>query len=201
MKVSRRYVFGAPSRQVYALTCLGSVDVRVVQPFAPPTITGASSLLWLRLTSQRSLLLQLLLSVRPHGISRHSFLVYLPNLPAWVTFAFGASRLFARLPAIQAFVFGFCPSGYDFAMASSLPHLAVWNLPVAMGFVGNYAPDGLSPQNDGMPVVRTEKAELLGLFLMEGIHANGSCDRNVIRINLIAHGNRYGRGKLQHRIG
>lgn len=84
-----------------------------------------SSLLWLRLTSCDSLLLRVLPFTRSHGISRHSFLVYLPKLPAWVTIAFGASRLFARLPAMQAFVFGSCPSGYDFAMASSLPHLTV----------------------------------------------------------------------------
>ena len=40
--------------------------------------------------------------VRPHGISHQSFLVYLPNLPAWVTFAFWTSRLLARLSVMQA---------------------------------------------------------------------------------------------------
>ena len=30
--------------------------------------------------------------MRPHGISHQSFLVYLPNLPAWVTIAFWISR-------------------------------------------------------------------------------------------------------------
>jgi hypothetical protein len=31
-------------------------------------------------------------------------------------------------------------------------------LGVALGFVGNYAPCGLSPQTDGMPVVQTQAA-------------------------------------------
>ena len=54
---------------------------------------------------------------------------------------------------MQALVLGFCSSGYDFAIASSRPHLTMWTLQVAFGFVGNYAPCGLSPQTDGMPVI------------------------------------------------
>ena len=49
---------------------------------------------------------------------------------------------------------GFCSSGYDFAIPSSRPHLTVQTLGVALGFVGNCAPCGLSPQTDGMPVIR-----------------------------------------------
>jgi hypothetical protein len=63
--------------------------------------------------------------VRSHGISRQSFLVYLPDLPAWVTIAFWTSLLHASLSAMQALVSGFCSSGYDFAIASSLPHLTM----------------------------------------------------------------------------
>ncbi len=29
-----------------------------------------------------------------------------------------------------------------------------------MGFVGNYAPRGLSPQTDGMPVIHTKKGHI-----------------------------------------
>ena len=54
---------------------------------------------------------------------------------------------------MQALVLGFCSSGYDFAIPSSRLHLAIQTLGVAIGFVGNYAPCGLSPQTDGMPVI------------------------------------------------
>ena len=50
-------------------------------------------------------------------------------------------------------VSGFCSSGYDFAIPSSRLHLTMQTLGVALGFVGNYAPCGLSPQTDGMPVI------------------------------------------------
>jgi len=115
------------------------------------------SVLWSLLTSHSSLLLQVSLSVRPHGISHQSFLVYLPNLPTWVTVTFWTSLLLASSSAMQALVLDFCSSGYDFAIASSLPHLTMWNLQVALGFVGNYAPCGLSPQIDGMPVILKNK--------------------------------------------
>ena len=59
----------------------------------------------------------------------------------------------AHLSAIQAFVLGFCTSGYDFAIASSRPHLTMRTLQVAIGFAGNCAPCGLSPQTNGMPVI------------------------------------------------
>ena len=59
----------------------------------------------------------------------------------------------AHLSAIQAFVLGFCSSGYDFAIASSRPHLTMRTLQVAIGFAGNCAPCGLSPQTNGMPVI------------------------------------------------
>ena len=48
---------------------------------------------------------------------------------------------------------GFCSSGYDFAIPSSRLYLTIQTLGVALGFVGNYAPCGLSPQTDGMPVI------------------------------------------------
>jgi hypothetical protein len=63
----------------------------------------------------------------------------------------------ASLSAMQALVLSFCSSDYDFAIASSLPHLTMRNLQVAMGFVGNYAPFGLSPQIDGMPVIHRSR--------------------------------------------
>ena len=56
---------------------------------------------------------------------------------------------------------GFCSSGYDFAIPSSRLHLAMQTLGVAMGFVGNYAPRGLSPQTDGMPVIQEKRSPSL----------------------------------------
>jgi len=64
---------------------------------------------------------------------------------------------------MQAFISGFCSSGYDFAIASSRPHLAMRTLQVAMGFVDSYAPDGLSPQTDGMPVIHMKIVDAGGL--------------------------------------
>ena len=116
-------------------------------------ITGTSSLLWLLLTSHYSLLLRISPLVRPHGISRQSFPVYLPNLPIWVTIAFWTLSLIADSSVIWALVLGFFSSGYGFAIASARPHLTMWTLQVAIGFVGNYAPCGLSQQTDGMPVI------------------------------------------------
>ena len=55
---------------------------------------------------------------------------------------------------MQALVLGFYSSGYDFVIPSSRLHLAMQTLGIAMGFVGNYAPCGLSPQTDGMPVIQ-----------------------------------------------
>ena len=54
---------------------------------------------------------------------------------------------------MQALVLGFCPSGYDFAIPSSRLHLTIQTLGVAVGFVGNYAPYGLSPQTYDVPVI------------------------------------------------
>ena len=50
-------------------------------------------------------------------------------------------------------VSGFYSSGYDFAIPSSRLHLTMQTLGVALGFVGNYAPCGLSPQTADMPVI------------------------------------------------
>ena len=55
---------------------------------------------------------------------------------------------------MQALVLGFCPSGYDFAIPSSRLHLTIQTLGVAVGFVGNYAPYGLSPQTYDVPVIQ-----------------------------------------------
>ena len=62
---------------------------------------------------------------------------------------------------MQAFLLGFCSSGYDFAIASSRHHLTVITLQVAMRFVGNYALRGLSPQTDGMPVIPKKAGQQL----------------------------------------
>ena len=83
-------------------------------------------LLWLLLTSYSSLLLRFFVSsVRPHGISYQSFLVYLPDLHLWVTIAFWTSLLLASSSTINALLSDFYPSGYDFAIPSSLLHLTM----------------------------------------------------------------------------
>ena len=92
------------------------------------------------LTSHSSLLLQITLSMRPHGINQYSFLVYLLGLRNRVTVTFGTSLLLANLSAYYAFVPSFCPSGYDFAIPSSRLHLTMQTLGVAFGLVGNYLP-------------------------------------------------------------
>ena len=91
------------------------------------------------LTSHSSLLLQIALSMRPHGINQYSFPVYLLGLRNRVTVTFGTSLLLANLSAYYAFVPSFCPSGYDFAIPSSRLHLTMQTLGVAIKFVGNYA--------------------------------------------------------------
>jgi hypothetical protein len=46
-----------------------------------------------------------------------------------------------------------------FAIASSLPSVTTRNLQIAMGFVGNYAIDRLSPQTYDMPVILKQRLE------------------------------------------
>ena len=65
-----------------------------VQPFP-----NLHLVLWLLLTSHSSLLLQISLSVRPHGINQYSFLVYLPDLRIKVTVTFWTSLNFDNLSA------------------------------------------------------------------------------------------------------
>ena len=86
------------------------------------------------------MLLQISLSVRPHGINQYSFLVYLLGLHNRFTVTFGTSLLCVNLSAYYAFVPSFCPSGYDFAIPSSRLHLTMQTLGVAFGLVGNYLP-------------------------------------------------------------
>ena len=78
--------------------------------------------LWLLLTSCSSLLLWYILPpARPHGINQYSFLVYLLDLRNRVTVTFWTSLLLVNSSACFALVSSFCSSGYDFAIASSLP--------------------------------------------------------------------------------
>ena len=98
------------------------------------------SVLWPLLTSHSSLLLQISLPMRPHGINQYSFLVYLLGLRNRITVTFWTSLLCVNLSAYYAFVPSFCPSGYDFAIPSSRLHLTMQTLGVAFGLVGNYLP-------------------------------------------------------------
>ena len=88
-----------------------------------------------------------------------------PRLPARFTrLGYGCLLDFAVLRQLirqTRLISGFCSSGYDFAIPSSRLHLTVQTLGVALGFVGNYAPYGLSPQTDGMPVIHIKAGRLL----------------------------------------
>lgn len=76
-----------------------------------------------------------------------------------------ASRSSARPNATSCFFVVWTESGtfcaaplfmrllYNFAIPSSRLYLTIQTLGVTLGFVGNYAPCGLSPQTDGMPVI------------------------------------------------
>ena len=90
----------------------------------------------------------------PHGISPEPFLVYPLDLRRWVTIAFWTLRSSARSSASVALLSSFCSSGHDFAMASSPLCLAAQSLPVAIGFVGNYAPWDFHPSFGTCPSYR-----------------------------------------------
>ena len=91
-----------------------------------------------------------------------------PRLPARFTrLGYGCLLDFAVLRQLirqTRLISGFCSSGYDFAIPSSRLHLTVQTLGVALGFVGNYAPYGLSPQTDGMPVIRKDRIPALPVY-------------------------------------
>lgn len=78
--------------------------------------------------------------MRSHGISQYSFLVYLLGLHNRITVTFWTSLLLANLSAYYALVLVFCPSGYDFAIPFSRPHLTMITLGVASWLVSNYLP-------------------------------------------------------------
>ena len=67
------------------------------------------SVLWPLLTSHSSLLLQISLPMRPHGINQYFFLVYPLNIRTWVTVTFWTSLLLVNLSAKYALVLSFCP--------------------------------------------------------------------------------------------
>ena len=94
-----------------------------------------------------------------------SSLPVFPGLPAWFTHVgYGCLLDFAvssQLIHHVRLLSGFCSSSYDFAIPSSRLHLTAQTLGVALGFVGNYAPRGLSPQTDGMPVILEQAGTIL----------------------------------------
>ena len=77
--------------------------------------------------------------VRPHGIRRQSFLVYLPDLRLWATVAFWTSLSSASLSAIGA-LYQVSVRQATILLSLLLSATSRWSgLGVAMGFVGNYA--------------------------------------------------------------
>ena len=77
--------------------------------------------------------------VRPHGISRQSFLVYPPDLRIWVTVAFWTLLLLASSSAVYA-LYQVSVRQATILLSLLLSATSRWSgLGVAMGFVGNYA--------------------------------------------------------------
>ena len=118
--------------------------------------------------------------VRPRGISLPVF----PRLPAWFThMGYGCLLDFAVLCQLirhVRLISGFCSSGYDFAIPSSRLYLTIQALGVALGFVGNYAPCGLSPQTNGMPAI-LQKKRTLSDSLFELV-ARGGFEPSTLRV-------------------
>ena len=109
-----------------------------------------------------------------HETSRDKSSIF-PRLPAGSTHAgYGCLLDFMALgPLIlrMRLLSCSCSSGHDFAIPSSRLHLTIQTLGVALGFVGNYAPCGLSPQTDGMPVILKNPANrvVAGFFGVFGV--------------------------------
>ena len=125
----------------------------IVQPFGNAPFQDLC-LLWLLLTSHSSLLLRYIPACETsrdkpgQSFPRSTCLIYAHGYGCLLDFA-----VFSKLIRRVRLVSDSCSSGYDFAIPSSRLHLTMQTLGVAMGFVGNYAPCGLSPQTDGMPVI------------------------------------------------
>ena len=83
--------------------------------------------LWLLLTSCRSLLLRLLPSARPHGISRQSFLVYPLDLHTRVTVAFRVFDVTCHLARRMRLNIQFLSVGprFRYCFFSPTPHDAI----------------------------------------------------------------------------
>ena len=88
--------FNFTSCQVYVWNIHFKLTLWIVQSFPKNFF---SSVLWPLLTSHSSLLLQISLPVRPHGINQCSFLVYPPELRIKVTVTFWTSLRLANLSA------------------------------------------------------------------------------------------------------
>ncbi len=111
----RHCYFG--SRRASTFTYLSPVDLKCsALPDFP--------VLWPLLTSHSSLLLQISPSVRPHRISRQSFLVYLPNLP---TIGYGCLLDFTTFSQLIRYVglsirFLFVRLRFRYCFFSPTPH-------------------------------------------------------------------------------
>ena len=121
-----------------------------------------------------------------HEISRGKSSIF-PRLPAGSTHAgYGCLLDFmAHGPLIlrMRLLSCSCSSGYDFVIPSSRLHLTIQTLGVALGFVGNYAPRGLSPQIDGMPVApRKSCTGPVQLFSVFGLFF---CFRIILLLSLL----------------
>ena len=109
--------------------------------------------LWLLLTSCSSLLLRLLSSARPRGISRQTYLVYPLDLHTRVTVAFWVFDICCHLARRVCLHIQFLSVGprFRYCFFSPAPHGT--DLASRYGVRRQLRPCGLSPQTDGMPVI------------------------------------------------
>ena len=137
MKISRRYVFGTILLSDMDTYFCKSIWLWIIQPFAPHLLQGfhhSYGFCWLLTISCYYYFAS--------ETSRDKSSIF-PCLLIWITIIFWTSRLYARLSVIQAFVLGFCSSGYNFAIPSSRLYLAVQTLGIDMRFADNYPLRGL----------------------------------------------------------
>ena len=88
-----------PATYYYHLRLLREQCIEKMPAINRSALPEENSVLWLLLTSHSSLLLQISLPMRPHGINQYSFLVYLPDLRIKVTVTFWTSLHFANSSA------------------------------------------------------------------------------------------------------
>ena len=131
------FIYVSPPAVGYSMKHTFDYTVTLFGPSA--ALISKHCLLRLLLTSHSSLLLRLTVCETSRdksvSLSSSTCLIYVYGL----RLHFWTLLPYASLSAANALLSGFCPSGYNFAIPSSRPHLTMQTLGVAIRFVGNYA--------------------------------------------------------------